>query len=141
MAATVGVGMNRTDDVTRRAVFGEGSKAWGRTVASIRLEGLEVESDLLAFGEVPSTVEGEAHKGVVGEATLAAMRTLGTIKKLSAAVGASTTVYRVPPSLRATYGEHPMSFQIVLQLRPVAGPMGRMWNMHMGGRPMGAMEP
>ena len=141
MAATVGVGMNRSEEVTRHAVFGEASKAWGRTLASIRLEGLEVESDLLVFGEAPTTAKGEARKAMVGEATLAAIRTLGAIKTMSVAVGANATMYRVPPSLRATHGEHPLSFQLVLQLRPVAGAMGRMWNMRMGGPPMGGMKP
>ncbi|MEQ1908869.1 MAG: hypothetical protein ABMA15_08600 [Vicinamibacterales bacterium] len=141
MAATVGVGMNRTDDATRHAVFGEASKAWGRTLVSTRIEWLEVESDLLISGEVPHTAEGEGHKAVVGAATLAAMRTVGTVKKMSAAVGASATVFRVPSSLRETHGSRPTSFQVVLQLRPLAGSMGRMWNTHMGGRPMGAAEP
>lgn len=138
-AVTIGVGMNQAHDVTRHAVFGEGSKAWGRTLASFRVEWLEVESDLLNLGEVPTTEAEEASKGAVGAATLAAMRTIGTFKNLSAALGASATVYRVPLSLRETHGDHPLSFQLVFQLRPLAGPMGRMWNMRMGDRPMATM--
>ena len=41
------------------------------------------------------------------------------------------TFYAVPPALKATHGDHPVSFQIFFRLRPPVGAMGRMWNMRM----------
>jgi hypothetical protein len=45
--------------------------------------------------------------------------------------GAQVTFHATPDSLRATYGDHPVSFQVFFRLRPPAGTMGRMWNMRM----------
>lgn len=53
VAAAAGFGMNASDDVTRHAVFGEVSRAWGRTLAAARLEFVQVETELLLTGEVP----------------------------------------------------------------------------------------
>ena len=41
------------------------------------------------------------------------------------------TFYAVPDRLQSSYGLRPVSFQVFLRLRPAAGAMGRMWNMHM----------
>lgn len=136
VAASVGFGMNASEDVTRHAGFGEVSKAWGRTLGSARLELVQVETELLLTGEVPHTPEAEARRDLVGALTVGAQREFGRWKVLTAAVGANATVYRVPESLQSTYGAHPFSFQLFLQLRPPAGSMGRMWNMRMAGPPM-----
>ena len=53
-------------------------------------------------------------------------------------IGVALTGYRVPDVLKATHGDHPVSFQIFFRLRPPAGPMGRMWNMRMS-EPMKSM--
>ena len=135
-AATVGVGMNRADAVTRRAAFGEASHTWRRSVISIRGEIVEVESALLETGVLPVSALDEARKEVVGTVTFGVVRDLGSLKGLVAAVVVNGTAYRVPSSLQATHGAHPFSFQVGLQFRPRAGDMGRMWDMHMGGRPM-----
>jgi hypothetical protein len=134
-AATVAYGMNVTDDVTRHAGFGEFTKAWGRNLASTRIEFVEVETELLRLGELPETQEGEARKDVVGAFTLGAQRELGRWRAMIGSVGANLTLYQVPDALRDTHGDRPVSFQVFFQLRPAPGAMGRMWNMRMGGMP------
>jgi hypothetical protein len=36
------------------------------------------------------------------------------------------------PTLREVYGDHPVSAQFFMQIRPRVGGMGPMWNMRMG---------
>ncbi|MFN7914161.1 MAG: hypothetical protein U0Q55_02390 [Vicinamibacterales bacterium] len=136
LAATVGAGMNDTGHVTRRAAFGEVSKAWGGSLLSVRAEVVEVESMLLVLGQLPDSHEDEERKDAVGALTLGLQRDLGRWKGFTAALGANGSVYRVPAILRDSHGSRPASFQVFLQLRPPAGAMGRMWNMRMAGPPM-----
>ena len=135
-AATVGVGMNKAEDVTRHAVFGEASHVWRRSLVSIRGEIVEVESALLETGELPVSVIDEARTAVVGTVTVGVTRDIARLKGVVAAVVVNGTTYRVPPSLHVSHGGHPFSFQVGLQIRRRESPMGRMWNMHIGGRPM-----
>lgn len=136
LAVSGGVGMNSTDEVTRRAAFGEASRWWGRTLASLRAEVVEVESELLIHGEIPGEGDhGADEKATLGALTLGLVRDVATWKGMTASVGANATVYRVPEVLRATHGSRPASFQLFIQLRPPAGAMGRMWNMRMAAPP------
>jgi len=135
-AGSVGFGMNATDEVTRHAGFGEFTRGWGKTLASTRIEFVEVETELLRLGTLPDTPEGQARKDVVGAFTFGAQRDFVRWHGVSAAFGANVTLYQVPSSLRETHGEHPVSFQLFLNLRPPAGAMGRMRNMRMAGPPM-----
>jgi hypothetical protein len=135
-AATVGVGMNQSGHVTRRAAFAEGSKVWGRTLATLRAEVVEVESMLLVTGEVPTSHEDEERKDAVGALTLGVQRDLGRWRAFTTALGVNGTAYRVPDLLRSTHGARPLSFQVFFQLRPPVGAMSRMWNMRMAGPPM-----
>jgi hypothetical protein len=135
-AGVVGFGMNATDDVTRHAGFGEFTRGWGKTLASTRIEFVEVETELLRLGALPDTPEGQARKDVVGAFTFGAQHDLVRWRGFSAALGANLTLYQVPESLRETHGGHPVSFQLFFHLRPPAGAMGRMWNMRMAGPPM-----
>lgn len=68
-------------------------------------------------------------------------REFGRWKLLTASLGVNGTFYQVPESLREAYGDHPVSFQVFLQLRPPAGRMGRMSNMRMAGPPMPSQTP
>jgi hypothetical protein len=135
IAATVGVGMNHTDETTRHAAFGELTRVWGRTTGSARLELVQVESDLLRFAALPETPDSEARRDLIGALTLGALREIAQVKKASAAIGAAVTVYAVPDRLRPEYGRRPLSFQVFVQLRPPTGGMGRMWNMRMAAPP------
>ena len=132
LAATVGVGMNATDDVTRHAGFGEVSGFWGSTVGSLRVELLEVETQLLRTGALPLTRDAEAMKSRVGAMTLGVQRDMTHLRGAAAAVGANVSFYAAPPELQATHGRYPVSFQLFVQVRPPVGAMGRMWNMRMG---------
>ena len=120
------------------AAFVEGSTNWGATLASVRLELVEVESMLLVRGELPLSHDDEERKDAVGAFTLGVQRDVARWKGMRAAVGANGTLYRVPSVLRDTHVAHPASFQVFLQLRPPVGSMGRMWNMRMAGPPMSA---
>jgi hypothetical protein len=92
-----------------------------------RGEIVEVESGTLLKDESL----GHAAKDAVGAFTLGAVRELPRWNRLELGVGAGVTFYAVPTALKQTHGERPVSFQIFLRLRPRAGAMGRMWNMHM----------
>ena len=135
-AASFGFGMNATDEVTRHAVFGEATVSRGRLVGSLRLELVEVESELLRTGALPTTTAGEAAKARVGAFTLGAVRDVVRGAYGTFGLGANLTAYAVPSVLQSTHGSHPVSFQVFAQLRPAAGAMGRMWNMRMAGPPM-----
>lgn len=136
LAATLGAGMNDTGHVRRHAAFAEVSRGWGRSLASVRAELVEVESALL-IGGLPASHEDEERKDAVGAVTVGVQRDLGRWKGFTATVGANGSLYRVPDVLRATHGTRPASFQVFVQLRPPAGAMGRMWNMRMAGPAMG----
>jgi hypothetical protein len=141
VAVSAGFGMNAAHESTHHAGFGEVSKAWGRTLGSARLELVQVETELLLTGEVPQTPEGEARRDLVGALTLGAQREFVRWKGFTASLGANGTLYHVPESLSATYGNHPASFQVFLQLRPPVSSMGRMWNMRMAGPAMSGPVP
>jgi hypothetical protein len=64
--------------------------------------------------------------------TLGGVRRLGRWRDLEAGAGANVTAYAVPEGLRPSYGRHPLSFQLFLQIRLRVGGMGSMWNMRMG---------
>jgi hypothetical protein len=136
LAATVGVGMNSTDEATRHAGFGEVTRGWGGTLVSVRAELVQVESVLLLTGEVPHSSADEARRDAVGALTAGVQRDLRRWRGFTMAVGANGTLYRVPQMLKATHGAHPGSFQLFLQLRPRTGGMSRMLNMRMGAPPM-----
>ena len=55
------------------------------------------------------------------------------LSPLEAGLGSELTSYVVPNALRATHGDHPISFRVFLRIRPPAGSMGRMWNTRMAG--------
>jgi hypothetical protein len=55
------------------------------------------------------------------------------LRRFEAGVGAEITSYVVPDALRATHGDHPVSFRVFLRIRPPAGSMGRMLNTRMAG--------
>jgi hypothetical protein len=54
------------------------------------------------------------------------------LRRFEAGIGAEVMSYLVPDALRATHGNHPLSFRVFLRIRPPAGAMGRMWNTRMG---------
>ena len=70
-------------------------------------------------------------KDTVGGFTIGGMRDVVRRKGFEGGFGAAMTFYAVPESLKSSYGEHPLSFQVLFRLRPPAGSLGRMWNMRM----------
>jgi len=141
-ALTVGYGVNATDEVNRHAGFGEFSKSVGKTLTSARIEFVEVETELLRLGTLPDTPEGEARKDPVGAFTFGAQRDILRWNGFTAALGGNLTLYQVPDALRETHGQHPVSFQLFVNVRPPVGAMGRMLNMRMAGPPMtGSRQP
>ena len=72
--------------------------------------------------------------------TLGGVRDVLNFRGFEGAVGTGVTFYRTPDALKATHGDHPISFQVFFRLRPPAGAMGRIWNMRMS-QPMQPMSP
>jgi hypothetical protein len=126
-AATAAYGFNNGEDANRGALLLEGTRRSGRHSVYSRLEFVEVESGVLLDDHtLDHTV-----KDSVAALTLGAVRELPRWRRFEAGIGAAATFYRVPDRLTRTHGERPMSFQVFFRLRPAAGAMGRMWNMHM----------
>jgi hypothetical protein len=130
-AMTVGYGRN--DRAGQQAAFGEFTSERGACTLSSRLEFVQIENELLADDlAFASTADRAKHLDAVGALTLGAIRRVGRWGGLETGVGMNATVYAVPEALRTTYGAHPFSFQLFVQVRPHFGNMGPMWNMRMG---------
>jgi hypothetical protein len=136
-AVTVAYGVNATRDGRRGAAFVEGTRRRSRQSIYGRAEVVQVESDLLRTGLIPE--HGAANTASVGAVTAGAVRDLVKWHGAEGGLGAQVTFYATPESLRSTYGDHPVSFQIFFRIRPPAGAMGRMWNMRMS-QPMAGHE-
>jgi hypothetical protein len=126
-AVTAAYGVNNGDDATRGALLLEATRRAGRYSTYGRLEFVEVETGAL----LDDHELGHAAKDMVAAATIGLVRELPRWRRLESGIGAAVTAYGVPDRLVRTHGGRPVSFQIFLRLRPAAGAMGRMWNMHM----------
>lgn len=135
-AITVGYGLNVTDDATRHAVFGEATRRVGANTLFGRIEALQVETNLLLTDSIPLTHDEAARKDIVGAFTLGGVRDVAKVHGFEGGIGGAVTFYAVPDPLKATHGEHPVSFQVYFRVRPPASHMGRMWNMRMSQPPM-----
>ena len=112
-------------------MFGEATRHVGLNSLFARVESVQVETNLLLNDVVPLTPEGVARKDRVGAFTVGGVRDVVRSRGFEGGLGGSVAFYSVPDSLKATHGDHPVSFQIFFRLRPPAGSMGRMWNMRM----------
>lgn len=130
-AATIGYGVNVTDEATRQAAFGEVTRHVGSNSMFGRIEWLQAETNLLLTDAIPMTPAAAAQKNTVGALTLGGVRDLLEWHGFDGGLGAALTFYAVPDALRPTYGNHPVSFQVYVRVRPPASRMGRMWNMRM----------
>ena len=130
-AMTVAYGRN--DRAGQQAAFGEFTRQRGAYTLSSRLEFVQIQNDLLIddLATAP-TADHANHLDAVGALTLGAIRRVGRWAGFETGVGMNASVYAVPGALRATYGAHPFSFQLFMQVRPHFGSMGPMWNMRMG---------
>jgi len=138
---TVGHGVNATDAATRHAIFAEGTRHKGPNSVFVRLEAVQVETELLLRDAIPATHADAARKNTVGAATIGGVRDLARWRGFEGGVGAGVTFYAVPDALEGAYGNHPVSFQVFFRVRPPAGSMGRMWNMRMAQPPAGRTMP
>ena len=130
-AMTIGYGMNATDHGTRHAMFAEGTRHVGANSTFLRMEVLQVETDVLLADAVPATHDEAERKDVVGAVTVGGVRDIVRWRGFDGGLGAAATFYAVPDALTPSYGRHPISFQVFFRLRPPSGDMGRMWNMRM----------
>ena len=126
-AATAAFGVNNGEDADRAAFLLEATRQAGRYAAYGRLEFVEVETGVL----LANHSLGHAEKDTVTAVTVGALRHLPRWNALESGIGAAITLYGVPDRLRPTHGDRPASFQLFVRIRPAAGAMGRMWNMHM----------
>jgi hypothetical protein len=129
-SVTVGYGRNQTDHGARNAAFVEGARHVGANTFYGRLEGLQVETALL---QTDLVIVGPAAdvKDPVFAFTVGGVRDVLQLGGFRGGIGADVGFYRVPESLQAAYGNHPVSFHVFFRLRAPAGPTGRMWNMRM----------
>jgi hypothetical protein len=130
-AATAGYGVNATDEGNRQAVFGELTRHVGSNSVFGRIDIVQVETEMLLTGTIPSTHDAAARKDTVGAFTVGGMRDLLRWRGFEGGLGAAMTFYAVPNPLKPAYSKQPVSFQVLFRLRPSSGSMGRMWNMRM----------
>lgn len=157
-AVTVGYGQNAKAHDTQHSVLAEGTRHAGMNSFFGRLEAHQVETTTLALGLTadqlasavtlpplcPSLVrcvggENVDHLDRVFAFTLGGVRDLFHRRGFEGGIGAGVTFYGVPDTLKASNGDHPVSFQVFFRLRPPA-PMGRMRNMRMS-QPMKMADP
>lgn len=126
-AVTTAYGMNNGDDANRGALLLEGTRRVGRYSMYSRFELVEVETGvLLADHSI-----GHEVTDTVATFTAGLVRELPRWRKLEIGAGGALSFYGVPDRLKPSYGDRPVSLQVFVRLRPAAGAMGRMWNMHM----------
>lgn len=135
-AVTAAYGVNATEEVDRASWLVEGTRRLDLHTFYARAELVDVETATLLDNDAVA----HAAKDRVAALTLGGVRDLPAWRGMSAALGAGITFYAVPRRLEVTHGGRPVSFQVFVRLRPVAGAMGRMWNMHMI-KPMPAADP
>lgn len=126
-AVTAAYGVNNSEDANRSALLFEATRRSGRYSTYGRLELVDVESGTLLHDHAL----GHDVTDTVTAFTLGAVRELPRRRRLESGIGAALTFYGVPDRLETTHGGRPVSFQVFFRVRPSAGAMGRMWNMHM----------
>ena len=125
-AVTVGYGRNNKIHGAQNSLLAEGTRRSGLNSIYGRLEAHQLETALLATGS-PS----DDRQNTVLAFTIGGVRDVLKWRGLEGGIGAGVTFYGVPEPLTVTHGDRPVSFQVFLRFRPLAGPMGRMWNMQM----------
>jgi hypothetical protein len=134
-AVTVGYGVNDTDHGTRHAGLAELTQRRGAFAGFGRFELLQPEIAVLLHG-ASNHEHASPERPALAAFTAGGVRDLGNWRGFEGALGAAVTVYAVPDVLRSAYGNHPVSLQLFISLRPPA-PMGRMLNMRMSQPRMG----
>jgi hypothetical protein len=136
-AMTVAYGRNNNEGADFSAILAESTHTFGRNTVYSRFEAVQVETDLLRFGVHAFLGGKKAHVpddsgrvDVVRALTLGAARTIAKWSDWDVAAGADLTAYGVPPVLKPTHGNAPVSFHIFLRVRPPT-PMGRMTDVTM----------
>ena len=131
-AVMVAVGQNRRRYSTVGSVLLEATHRSERFTIYGRAERTEVETEILLFPERVHVPHPGELVDPVGAFTAGGIRDLFRVKGLTIGVGGDTTFYNVPPLLKITHGEHPVSAHVFLRIAP-ARFSSRMWNMTMGG--------
>ncbi|MCM3879990.1 MAG: hypothetical protein ND807_07775 [Vicinamibacterales bacterium] len=131
-AVTFGYGRNQKSEGAHNSVFAEATRRSGANSIYGRLEIHQPEIGALTGTDTHATETLTAF-------TIGGVRDVLDLHGFEGGIGAGLTFYGVPETLRATHGNHPVSFQVFFRLRPPA-PMGRMWNMRMS-QPMAHQAP
>ena len=116
----------------QQAALGEFTRQFGAYLVSTRAEWTQIENDVLLSDVAPSSTGREHDFDQVGAFTVGAIRRVGRWLGAETGLGVNISTYAVPDALHTTYGSHPLSFQLFVQIRPHIGGLGPMWNMRMG---------
>lgn len=139
-AVTVGYGVNAGQSQRRQGLFGEFTVEQHANSVFGRAEVQQVETGVLLTDQILDPAGTNEAPTTVVAVTLGAARRLLTWHGFEGAISAEVVFYRVPELLTATYGAHPISFQMFFRLRLPTSSMGRMWNMRMSQGPKMDME-
>ena len=131
-AAMVAVGQNARRYSTVGAVLVEATRRFERVTIYGRAERTEVETEILLFPTIVHVPHPGELVDAVGTFTAGGIRDVVRLKGVVIGVGADASWYTVPPLLRVTHGDHPMSAHVFVRVAPAQFGT-RMWNMTMGG--------
>jgi hypothetical protein len=141
-STTIAYGRNDKVDADYNALLVESTQIFDDGAAYARFEALQVETTLLRYGtHHPPFLGGSPgaptfEPSWVNALTFGGTRTLARPSGWDVAGGGDLTLYGVPPALKATHGDHPVSFHLFIRVRPPA-PMGRMTDVTMTRHGMG----
>jgi hypothetical protein len=106
---------------------------WRKGMTSIygRVEVLQLESEHLLFPSVVHRPHPNELIDWLGTYTAGGVRDFVRVSWLELGVGGDATFYSVPPRLRLTHDDHPVSYHLFVRVRPRSPGMPRMWDMTM----------
>jgi hypothetical protein len=130
-ALTAAVGRNERRYSRLRALLLELTRKVGRTSLYGRFEDLTVETEILLFPEIVHQPHPGELVDPIRALTGGAVRDVADVRGFTVGIGGDVSVYQVPPLLKFTHGERPVSFHVFVRVRPPSRG-GRMWNMTMG---------
>jgi hypothetical protein len=102
----------------------------GRSSIFGRFESTDVETEILLFPQIVHVPHPGELVDRVKAFTIGGVRDIATIRGAAIGAGGDVTFYGVPPLLRNTHDDHPVSFQVYFRVSR-ADHTRRMWDMTM----------
>jgi hypothetical protein len=129
-AITAAAGRNQRQYSLLRSFLIEATHKSGRSSVFGRFESTEVETEILVFPQVVHVPHPGELVDLVNAFTIGGVRDIAVLRGTALGIGGDVTFYGVPPLLRNTHDDHPVSFQVFFRVSR-ADQSRRMWDMTM----------